>query len=53
MAGSDKKIYKTDETDGKSVASVDCPYTISQLEFLTSGKIFLAGLGENGHPGSV
>ena len=50
VVGSDKHIYKASQTDNKSCQT---KVTLSQVQYLASGKAFFAGVGEENRPGAV
>jgi WD40 repeat protein len=52
VVGKDNKIYRWSALDNKSV-SVDLTYKIRQVQFMQSGKVFFAGLGDENRPGSI
>ena len=50
VVGSDKHIYKASQTDSKSCQT---KVTLSQVQYLASGKAFFAGVGEENRPGAI
>ena len=49
VVGNDRHIWHTKDTK----LSANVKYTLSQINFLASGKAFFAGVGEENRPGSI